>query len=1546
MATSVEGVPAAGVKGSRIAILPQTIRGKLAVAFGVVAATAMIAGVVGQSSYEVVNEKLATVNDVSVPSMVAAQRIGEVTARIAAAAPALHSAATETALNIQLDRLNAHLIELRASVEQLAELSDDAARVRHLSVLASQAAPMLAVQADNAKRRLLFGERSRMKVERLIHEHLEFSGLIKPIIEADRQAFSLSSRDIIDATEQSVDNLNQMSMKGLFPILMLRVQANNIARAISTGYRAGTEAEIDAAWRSFVSANSVASRQLSDLEQNEALAGLLDIEPLRELFSQFTNMGAGDANVFDRRREQLGGSVIGAEARALGAGELEEQLASIDRELERSLNVMITLIRGRTATEAVDLHRDVKSTLDWMTTEDLSGIGDLQELEAIGHQIVGVLTVATRLETEADLEAFKASFSRAADQIDTILARYAGDPRLGQIRDSAQRILGFGRGEGDVFADRGAELQAIALGQQLLAQTLALVEELSATAAQIVATIRIGSAQAAGAAAGALERARWTLFVAGGAGLLTLVLVWLYARRSLVGPIRLLQAGAARIGGGNLAERIDVATGDELEALADEFNSMASQLQESYASLERRIEERTQELSEALERQTATGEVLNVISRSTTELQPVLDTIVATATRLCRAEWATIFKLEADGKYHLAAAIGNNEEFLGYLAQNPVVPGRGTMAGRTALEATTLHVPDVFEDPDYSWPEAQAKGGFRTVLGVPLLRGGAVIGVIILARNVVRAFTDKEIELVTTFADQAVIAIENVRLFEEVQARTRELTEALEQQTATSAILRVISTSPTDVQPVFETIVRSAVALCGSLFANVFRFDGELLHFVASHNVGPDYVELLRAKYPMRPDPSQGSGRALLTRSVVRLEDALADPEYDQRFPAAMSWRRMLSVPMLRQGEPVGVIVVGWAEAGPVPKAQEELLKQFADQAVIAIENARLFDEVSARTAELTEALEQQTATADVLKVISRSAFDLEAVLHTLVESAARLCGADKATITRQIGDRFYRADAYGFSPEFMERVRPIPVEPERGSGSGRALLEGKVIHIPDVESDPEYTFTDAKKLDDFRTLLGVPMLREGVPIGVMVLTRPEVRPFSDRQIELVSSFADQAAIAIENARLFEEVQARTRELARSVAELRTLGEASQAVNSTLELSAVLASIAAHAAAVAEADAGAFCAWDEDAQVFRLQATHELDAAVVKALTRRPVRLGEGAIGAAGLRRAAIQIPDIDQEAGYALYGVIRKPGYRALLAVPLLREDSLVGGLVLCRKAPGAFAADVVNLVQTLANQSVLAIENAELFEELERKGRELEVASRHKSEFLANMSHELRTPMNAILGFAELIQDGIYGEVPAKIAAMLERIQANGRHLLGLINDVLDLSKIEAGQLELETADYALRDVVQTVQASTESLAAEKKLGLRIELPDVLPPARGDQRRIAQVLLNLVGNAIKFTDAGEVVVSVTVDETTFEIAVTDTGPGIPASEQQQIFEEFHQVDSSSTRKKGGTGLGLAISRRIVELHGGRIWVESEPGRGSSFRFVIPIQVEQRAAA
>jgi signal transduction histidine kinase len=346
---------------------------------------------------------------------------------------------------------------------------------------------------------------------------------------------------------------------------------------------------------------------------------------------------------------------------------------------------------------------------------------------------------------------------------------------------------------------------------------------------------------------------------------------------------------------------------------------------------------------------------------------------------------------------------------------------------------------------------------------------------------------------------------------------------------------------------------------------------------------------------------------------------------------------------------------------------------------------------------------------------------------------------------------------------------------------------------------------------------------------------------------------------------------------------------------------------------------------------------------LIQAIREAGINLSETAVGWAGKKREAVQVPDILEEPAYPTGEIMKREGFRALLAVPLLREDRLIGGLVVRRRAPGEFQKETVDLLQTFATQSALAIQNARLFREIESKGRELEIASKHKSDFLANMSHELRTPLNAILGYTELILDKIYGDVPETIQEVLERVEKNGRHLLGLINDVLDLSKIEAGQLVLSLDDYSMKEVVHTVVTSVESLAAEKNLELKVSVSPEVAHGKGDQQRISQVFLNLVGNAIKFTEAGEVRIEATASNDTFVLSVSDTGPGLSEADQQRVFEEFHQVDGSSTRKKGGTGLGLSIAKRIVEMHGGRIWVESTVGKGSTFWFTLPVRVEKQ---
>jgi signal transduction histidine kinase len=655
----------------------------------------------------------------------------------------------------------------------------------------------------------------------------------------------------------------------------------------------------------------------------------------------------------------------------------------------------------------------------------------------------------------------------------------------------------------------------------------------------------------------------------------------------MVVPIQALRAGAARIGSGDLAQRITIKSGDEVEALANQFNDMAGKLQESYADLEKKVEQRTAELSESLEQQTAISEILRVISNSPNDLRPVLNSVAENAARICEAQYTDIFIIE-DDVLRVVAGFGE----IGRPVDEPFPLDRSTIVGRSVMDRQPVHVEDVQQAGDEfaRGRELAKRFGHHTTLAVPLIREGHALGAIAIRRTEVRPFEQTHIALLSTFADQAAIAIENVRLFEAEQQRTRELSESLE----------------------------------------------------------------------------------------------------------------------------------------------------------------------------------QQTATAEVLKIISRSTFDLQLVLNTLVESVARLCDADMVSIRRPKALGFLHVATRGVPREYSEYMQNHPIEAGRGTVAGRVLLEGKPVHVADVQTDPEYTMTAISQRAGFHTFLGVPLMREGNPIGIIILGRTAVRPFADKQIELATTFADQAVIAIENVRLFEEIQ----------------------------------------------------------------------------------------------------------------------------------------------------------------------------------EKSRQVEEASKHKSQFLANMSHELRTPLNAILGYAELVLDGIYGDAPEKMRNVLERIQTNGKHLLGLINDVLDLSKIEAGQLVLSLNDYSIKDMMQGVYVAVEPLAGNKKLNFKLEVPPDLPPARGDERRLSQVLLNLVGNAIKFTDTGEVAIKASTANGSYTVAVRDTGPGIAEADQAKIFEEFQQSESTHTKAKGGTGLGLAIAKRIVEMHGGRLWVESTLGNGATFFFTVPLRVEHTVKA
>jgi GAF domain-containing protein len=750
---------------------------------------------------------------------------------------------------------------------------------------------------------------------------------------------------------------------------------------------------------------------------------------------------------------------------------------------------------------------------------------------------------------------------------------------------------------------------------------------------------------------------------------------------------------------------------DLVQALVERDAELAEARRENARLLDE-LQAKTRDLEESLQQQTATADVLKAISRTAFDLDTVLETLVSTAARLCDAKHGQIFRRHGDVYRYAASQMEVDPAYLQHEQAAEIRPGRGTLVGRVALENRTVEIADAWNDPEYAEKAEARLGGVRAMLGVPLIRGGEPIGAFALARSEPIPFTPRQVELVTTFADQAVIAIENVRLFDEVQAKTRDLEESLQQQTATANVLKVISRSAFDLGAVLKTLTESAHTLSGAATATVFLHDGEVLRLRAESGVAPEFLEYLVAN-PIPPGRETVTGRVLMTGEAVLVPDVLADPDYNYGAgPRLGNYRALLGVPLIRDGKVEGVFGLQGREPGAFTQRQIELVRTFADQAVIAIGNVRLFDEVQAKTRDLEESLTQQTATADVLKVISRSAFDLPAVLRTLVESAAKLCDADKATITRQIDGVFYRAESYGFSEEFMDAVRNIPVAPERGSITGRVMLEGKAVHVEDVEADPEYWPKNFTKPGELRTGLGIPMMRDGAPIGVLALMRTEVRPFNAKQIELVQTFADQAVIAIENARLFDEVQARTRDLEESLRQQTATADVLKVISrSAFDLDVVFDALLASAVSLVGSRGGTICVREGDG--FRYRAVAEgRDSAMWRYLSEHPPTPGRASVAGRILLSGRPEIITDSLLDGDLEVPVHALAGSRSVAGVPLLRDDKVEGALMVGRAEAGPFDSRQIELLQTFADQAVIAIENVRLFDEVQARTRDLSEA------------------------------------------------------------------------------------------------------------------------------------------------------------------------------------------------------------------------------------------
>src|SRR6516225_6375320 len=810
----------------------------------------------------------------------------------------------------------------------------------------------------------------------------------------------------------------------------------------------------------------------------------------------------------------------------------------------------------------------------------------------------------------------------------------------------------------------------------------------------------------------------------------------------------------------------------------------------------------------------AMREILRLISNSAGNVGTILQSVAEQAAHICQAQFGDIFLVE---NYNL-----RNVAWFGELKRTPVLPlDRFTVSGRSVCEMRPVTVDDLQNAGDEfaRGREIARKAGYRSILAVPLIRGGRAVGTIVIRRTEIRPFEQRHIALLTTFADQAVIAIENARLL-------NELRESLQQQTATAEVLRVISSSPGDLGPVHRALLENAVRICRAKFAAMYLGTGETFRLTAEHDAPAAWVERRRSEGVFRPHPDSGLGLIAAKRRLAYIPDLMQQRAYIERDPRVVAnvelagYRSVLAVPMFKEeNELIGAIVIYHQEVRPFSDKQVALLTNFAAQAVIAIENTRLLNE-------LRESLEQQTVTSEILGVIAASPTNIEPVLEAIAESSCRLCEAYDSVIFLREGERLCGRAHHG--PISMRGEGPI----DRGWVTGRAFVDREPVHVHDLRAAADEFPDGSERALCFghRTTLGIPLLREDEAIGTLLIRRSEVRPFTDKQIALLTTFARQAVIAIENVRLFNDVQQRTQELSEALQQQTATADVLKVISrSTFDLKSVLQTLVESAAQLCDADNSTITR-QQGTEFFRA-AAYGYSPEFLEYIGASPVQPGRGTVhGRALLQRRVIHIPDVLADPEYTWAEAQRLGGFRTLLGVPMLREGVPIGVLTLSRSEVRPFTAKQIELVLTFADQAAIAIENVRLFDEIQDKNRQLQLASENKSQFLSSMSHELRTPLNAIIGLTEMMvaNAGRFGTEKAQ--EPLQRVNRAGTHLLGLINQVLDLSKIEAGKLELNPEPVNLARLIDEVIGTAGQLAEKNKNRLILEAQENLGAVTAD--------------------------------------------------------------------------------------------------------------------